>query len=201
MLNLRPTSHRSIFRRLSRTVFRCVRSFSSSDVRSDQAPPELVNLEKLVTPSHHSLARQWLDGFKLEDIPSRAYEIKYSRSSGPGGQHVNKTESKATIRVPLSPSPWTPAFLMLSLSKSHHYLKSNPSLLISSQETRDRRENLRRALDILHQTLSQAGREVVMGQTSDKQKERVRGLIKAEKARRRVDKTKRSETKADRGNH
>ncbi|EIW72506.1 hypothetical protein TREMEDRAFT_24609 [Tremella mesenterica DSM 1558] len=201
MIHPRTTYYPFIFRPPSRVVLKSVRSFSSSDIRSDQAPPELINLEKLVTPSHHSLARQWLDGFKLEDIPIRAYEIKYSRSSGPGGQHVNKTESKATIRVPLSPSPWTPAFLLSSLSKSHHYLKSNPSLLISSQETRDRRENLRRALDILHQTLLQAGREVVMGHTSEKQKERVRGLIKAEKAKRRVDKTKRSETKADRGNH
>ena len=26
-------------------------------------------------------------------------EVKYARSSGPGGQHVNKTESKVDLRV------------------------------------------------------------------------------------------------------
>ena len=31
-------------------------------------------------------------------IPREKIEAKFSRSSGPGGQHVNKTNSKAEIR-------------------------------------------------------------------------------------------------------
>lgn len=33
-------------------------------------------------------ARRWLAGF--DNIPERMYDVTYSRSSGPGGQNVNK---------------------------------------------------------------------------------------------------------------
>ena len=31
-------------------------------------------------------------------VPLRELTFRYSRSSGPGGQHVNKTSTKATLR-------------------------------------------------------------------------------------------------------
>ena len=36
------------------------------------------------------LAREWLSTFDLAMIPRRVCEISFSRSSGPGGQNVNK---------------------------------------------------------------------------------------------------------------
>jgi protein subunit release factor B len=35
-------------------------------------------------------ARKWLHGFTAEQIPPRICDLSYSRSSGPGGQNVNK---------------------------------------------------------------------------------------------------------------
>ena len=35
-------------------------------------------------------AREWLTSFKLESIPRNECIVTYSRSSGPGGQNVNK---------------------------------------------------------------------------------------------------------------
>lgn len=36
-------------------------------------------------------ARQWLANFDINNIPRKICEIKFSRSSGPGGQNVNKS--------------------------------------------------------------------------------------------------------------
>ena len=38
----------------------------------------------------HQEARNWLSGFSIKSIPRNACEVTYSRSSGPGGQNVNK---------------------------------------------------------------------------------------------------------------
>jgi hypothetical protein len=32
----------------------------------------------------------WLRGFKRDDIPADSFELKHARSSGAGGQNVNK---------------------------------------------------------------------------------------------------------------
>ncbi len=37
-----------------------------------------------------SLARRWLAKFNPDTIPKRVCELSFSRSSGPGGQNVNK---------------------------------------------------------------------------------------------------------------
>jgi len=37
-----------------------------------------------------SLARRWLAKFDPDTIPKRLCELSFSRSSGPGGQNVNK---------------------------------------------------------------------------------------------------------------
>ena len=37
-----------------------------------------------------SLIRSWLSSFTRDKIPRRICEVSFSRSSGPGGQNVNK---------------------------------------------------------------------------------------------------------------
>ena len=37
-----------------------------------------------------SEARDWMSKFHLDTIPKRICEVSFSRSSGPGGQNVNK---------------------------------------------------------------------------------------------------------------
>ena len=38
----------------------------------------------------HEAARRWLDNLDNKTIPQKLREVTYSRSSGPGGQNVNK---------------------------------------------------------------------------------------------------------------
>lgn len=37
-----------------------------------------------------SAARKWLDDLTIDALPKDAFELSYARSSGPGGQNVNK---------------------------------------------------------------------------------------------------------------
>ncbi|HQU47046.1 MAG TPA: peptide chain release factor-like protein, partial [Pirellulales bacterium] len=41
-------------------------------------------------------------------IPLEEFEFTYARSSGPGGQNVNKVNSKALLRWPVRTSPSLP---------------------------------------------------------------------------------------------
>ncbi|XP_048101365.1 peptidyl-tRNA hydrolase ICT1, mitochondrial isoform X6 [Alosa alosa] len=45
----------------------------------------------------------------LVDIPIDRLKISYSRSSGPGGQHVNKVNSKAEVRFHVQTADWISA--------------------------------------------------------------------------------------------
>lgn len=46
------------------------------------------------------LEHGWIKADKLLDPPfNKFYKVKFSRSSGPGGQKVNKTSSKVTLIV------------------------------------------------------------------------------------------------------
>lgn len=55
----------------------------SSSVKSND-----INAEEIVA------ARKWLQGFHSNTIPKSMCSISFSRSSGAGGQHVNKYEIK-----------------------------------------------------------------------------------------------------------
>ena len=51
-----------------------------------------INTNNVDEPSEEDqkLAREWLSTFDLAMVPRRVCEISFSRSSGPGGQNVNK---------------------------------------------------------------------------------------------------------------
>lgn len=96
------------------------RLLSSTALRADAAPPKLLNLATLTDDEHHALAKDWLDSFTAQDVPKTACEVSYARSSGPGGQHVNKTNSKAIVRCDIhrAKGDWLPPFVVPSLQKS-----------------------------------------------------------------------------------
>lgn len=91
-------------------------------------------------------------------------------------------------RTPLTP---------LTLSQPH-YLPSPPSLQISSQATRTAGNNMTQALSLIHGAIASAAQSVIVGETSDAQKDKVRRLARAEDGRRREMKDKRSSKKAAR---
>ena len=75
-------------------------------------------------------------------IPDAAVETKAVRSSGPGGQAVNKLASKIQMRVDLDRIPGLQGD---DLARVREFLKSrldaDGKLLVMSQETRDQMRN------------------------------------------------------------
>jgi ribosome-associated protein len=76
-------------------------------------------------------------------IPLAEFRWEFSRSGGPGGQNVNKVNSKALLRWNPAASPSLPAPVRDRLLHAlANRLTRDGELLVSSQRTRDKARNL-----------------------------------------------------------
>jgi ribosome-associated protein len=83
-------------------------------------------------------------------IPAADLSWTAVRSSGPGGQNVNKVASKVALRFDLLHTrALSPAVKLRLQSLAHARLDGNGQLQIVSQKTRDQARNLQDALDKL----------------------------------------------------
>ncbi|KAH8100797.1 RF-1 domain-containing protein [Cristinia sonorae] len=167
----------------------------ASSSPASRFPP---NIPKLETPEDNATAREWIATFKTSiAIPRNDVELSFSRSSGPGGQNVNKVNTKATLRL-FKKSPWIPVWAKDALKKSPAYVSSSDSILLTSTVHRTQAENVQECLSKLHSVILSAAESCLVNEPSQEQRARVRRLEKAEKARRRLEKEKRSSVKRSR---
>lgn len=107
-----------------------------------------LRLQSTYTKAEIENARAWILNFDHTKVPRAMFDISYSRSSGPGGQKVNKTSSKATVS--LEPHQWLepqfcywipkPILSQLSLKKLRFGTKAG-GILIQSDLSRNRDNN------------------------------------------------------------
>jgi len=87
-------------------------------------------------------------------IPLREFRFTFSRSSGPGGQNVNKLNTKALLRWPVADSPSLPeAVRKRLLAKYGRRITGQGELLIVSQRFRDAGRNVADCLEKLRAML------------------------------------------------
>src|SRR5215212_7025652 len=76
-------------------------------------------------------------------IPRREIRFAFVRSSGPGGQNVNKVASKAVLRWRVATSPSIPDHLRTRvLSQLGRRINDRGELVLASQRYRDQSKNI-----------------------------------------------------------
>jgi ribosome-associated protein len=125
-------------------------------------------------------------------LPGQSMTVKTARASGPGGQHVNKTETKVHLNFDPRAVPWIDEGTRLRIvALAGRNVDSDECVLITSQEHRDQLQNLEASREKLKQLVLKA---------LVKPKRRVPTKPTKSSQRRRVDEKKRNaKTKATRG--
>ncbi|RDI78506.1 hypothetical protein Vi05172_g11480 [Venturia inaequalis] len=143
--------------------------------------------------------RRWLSQFDAKAFPRSLGELSYSRSSGPGGQNVNKVSSKATLRVPAKHLlKDLPTLMHGPLRASRYYAKASESLVIQADDSRKQADNAELCWQRFHQLLKEVAGKAVPGVTSDSQRSKVKNLQKRDNEVRLKQKKVHSNKKASR---
>ncbi|KAF2738034.1 hypothetical protein EJ04DRAFT_429806 [Polyplosphaeria fusca] len=144
-------------------------------------------------------ARKWLTKLHAETVPRDIGEMSFSRSSGPGGQNVNKTSSKATLKVPLDALlKHIPTALHPEIRSSRYVAPRSNSIIIQADESRKQNDNAHSCYARLHQLVVEAGRNAIPGETSAEQAKHVKDLQKSDNERRLKTKKQHSAKKSSR---
>jgi ribosome-associated protein len=89
-------------------------------------------------------------------IPLREFHFGFARSSGPGGQNVNKVNSKAILRWAVATSPSLPEDIRQRLLTLYcRRVSGAGTLLITSQRFRDAGRNVADCLEKLRRILAE----------------------------------------------
>lgn len=87
-------------------------------------------------------------------IPLREFDFTFARSGGPGGQNVNKVNSKVTMRWNVDRSPSLPADMMERFrSRYHRRITNDGDFVMYSQRFRDQGRNVADCLDKLREMI------------------------------------------------
>ncbi|XP_037811892.1 peptidyl-tRNA hydrolase ICT1, mitochondrial [Lucilia sericata] len=162
-----------------------------SDLSLDKIYPN--SRLQLYTPPPPANKDDKFSGF----IPINKLEITYSRSSGPGGQHVNTVNTKVDVRFKLSEADWIPektrAKLLASLENK---ITKEGYYVIKSDLTRSQQMNLADALEKLRNIIRD--HEYEAAPTSEETLEKIRKRQEKAARERLFVKRQRSQVKADR---
>jgi ribosome-associated protein len=89
-------------------------------------------------------------------IPLAEFDFEYIRSSGPGGQNVNKTSTKVRLRWNVVDSPSIDEGLLQRIQQNYRSrITGEGEFLVTSQRTRDRETNRADCLEKLAEMIRQ----------------------------------------------
>ena len=96
-------------------------------------------------------------GDSAPEIPEAELRFSYSRSSGPGGQHVNRVETRVTLHFDLAGSPsLTDEEKRLVRARLGSRINKDGELRVVAQRHRSREANRRAAVERFAELLAEA---------------------------------------------
>jgi peptidyl-tRNA hydrolase ICT1 len=135
--------------------------------------------------------RKFKAEFTKQSIIQDDLVVTYSRSSGPGGQNVNKINSKVDIRFHVPSCRWIPNEVKVLLKTN-----KKEELIVQSDRYRTQQMNFSDCIDKIYQIVQ--GSVDIPNETSEATKIRVKDLKEREKKKNIDDKKRRSATKSNR---
>ncbi|NXV90914.1 ICT1 hydrolase, partial [Calonectris borealis] len=132
-------------------------------------------------------------------LPARL-TVSYCRSSGPGGQHVNKVNTKAEVRFHLASADWIPADARQKMASMHrNKINRAGELIVNSEESRYQMRNLAICLEKIRTMVTEATEKpkVVSKETTQKLIERVEKMNRERLRQKKIHSNIKQSRKAD----
>nr|XP_020661960.1 peptidyl-tRNA hydrolase ICT1, mitochondrial [Pogona vitticeps] len=125
---------------------------SGSEFRSSYSLDKLYPSQQNETDKSKEQANQ-----TIPDIPVDRLSISYCRSSGPGGQNVNKVNSKAEVRFHLTSADWIAEDTRQKMAVMHrNKISKDGELIVTSQVSRYQMRNLADCLQKIRDLIAEA---------------------------------------------
>ncbi|KAM6317256.1 large ribosomal subunit protein mL62 [Podargus strigoides] len=134
------------------------------------------------------------------DIPMDRLTVSYCRSSGPGGQNVNKVNTKAEVRFHLASADWIPEAARATMASMHrNKINRAGELIVSSEESRYQMRNLAICLEKIRTMVTEATEKpkVVSKETTQKLIERVEKMNRERLRQKKIHSNIKQSRKAD----
>jgi peptidyl-tRNA hydrolase ICT1 len=137
--------------------------------------------------------RQWVINMVKEEIPRNTYELSFSKSSGPGGQNVNKLSTKAELRFNVQHA-WIPSFTRRNLELLHKSrINQEGTLVLHCQDHRTQQANVTGVFTKLKELLLECSQ--TPAETSEKKLKKIAKIERAANEKRIQAKKRRSDMK------
>jgi ribosome-associated protein len=120
-------------------------------------------------------------------VDSASIVISFVRSSGPGGQNVNKRSTKAQLRVAVDQIPLSQSARLRLNRLARNAINANGELVLSADETRSQSRNRKACMDRL--------KEIVMRSMIEPKSRKATRPTRGSVRRRLEEKKQRSQTK------
>ncbi|KAF5919469.1 hypothetical protein HPG69_006069 [Diceros bicornis minor] len=109
------------------------------------------------------------------DIPLDRLTISYCRSSGPGGQNVNKVNSKAEVRFHLATADWIAEPVRQKMAITHkNKINRSGELILTSERSRYQFRNLADCLQKIRDMIAEASQTAKEPSKEDAVLQRIR---------------------------